>query len=334
MGFIMRRLSISLLCVCLMLHSLDAKTFHFEKDEESNIVHAFAQNTNISAAEMKEVAAIKTLEGLTLGIAPEGVELENGAIQSLANCQNLESLRLAKSHLTDEDLNVLSKLEGLKFLMIEGYVDFLDNHNERYVLTDKTIDAFGALKNLESLYISGSTAFSDRFIEGISELPSLTSIDLGLGRFTDRTLEVISVNPRLKVLNISSSHFTDSGVASLSRMQTIEEIEIDSPLLTQQSLRALKPLTNLKVLDLPMKKVDRDALAVVAGMKSLERLILRRAAMDDEEFEVLKGHPSLGSLFLESSILTGKSEEVLKSLKALRFAQFSRESWMHVYRGE
>lgn len=125
---------ISLLLFWTTSNSVFGQTFFFEKDEAGDIVYALAQNSEITAAEMKEVAAIKTLEGLTLGIAPEGVEMENGAIQSLANCQNLESLRLAKSQLTDEDLNVLSKLEGLKFLgSPSGLLDGLSPHFEEQV---------------------------------------------------------------------------------------------------------------------------------------------------------------------------------------------------------
>jgi hypothetical protein len=307
-------------------HSSWGQNFFLVKDEQGNTTHAFAHNTNVSSAELKELSKIDTLVSLTLGMAPEGVDLEKGAMQELANFQSLESLRLAKSQLTDEDLANLPKLAALKNLTIEGYIG-----NEHTVLTDKAIAVFSRIKHLDCLTIRAETKFSDDFVKTISAHPTLTTLQIQSDHFTDRALESISSNSRLKKLNISSPHFTDKGFQRMSTMQSLKEIEIESPLLTKQSLLSLKPLTGLKVIDLPMKDMDRNALAVAAGMKSLERLILRRAEIVDEGFIVLEGHPSIKSLFLENAILTKKSEVILHSMKALEYAQFAGESWIHVY---
>jgi len=325
----MKLLRILLIALLLISNTVIGQPFIFEKDDKGNIIGAFVTNSDVSATELKEVTKIKTLEQLTLGIAPEGIVLEKGAIQLLENCQQLQTLRLAKTSLSDEDLNFLPKLKSLKSLTIE-LVIYPDTENKP--LTDKLHDVLSASDNLEHLNIrTNQTSFSDDFVRNISTHRSLTALHIHSKNFTDRALEAISYNPRLKNLEIFSPNFTDNGVQALSRIQTLAELEIGSPLLTKQSLHALKPLTGLIVLDLPIKEVDRDALMIIAGMSSMEGLILRKAIIGDDEFESLKGHPSLERLFLESSTLTIKSEGVLNSLKSLRYAQFGKSSWIEVF---
>lgn len=306
--------------------------FSLEKDETGDIVSAFVTNADVTARQLKEIAEIKTLRYLFLGLAPEGVRLEKGALAALASCRALEHLQLAKYDLADEDLEFLPKLESLESLRIEGSNLLFDLKN--HGLTDQSLGSLSALKNLEYLIIRGHGYFLDDFAIKISALPRLTALELSSKQFTDRALEGIAANPRLKQLTIYSPHFTDKGMQALAGMHTLEELEIDSPSLTQQSLRSLAPLTGMKVLDLPITEIDTEAFAVVAGMKSMERLILRKAEIGDDHFELLKGHPSLESLFLESSILTERSEEVLKSLAKLRYANFGRKSWIPLFNKE
>lgn len=318
-----------LLCALLWCSSaLFGQVFSFGRDESGAIVHAYVNNDDVSTRHLREVAGIKTLNSLMLGWGPEGITLEKGALTELAGCPHLEYLQIAKHQLRDEDLAVLPKLKTLKVLTIETADPAGEPGREKHGLTDKSIETLGSLENLEELILRSDGDFSDEFARKIAALPKLTRLEVSSKRFTDLALEAIAANPRLIRLEIGSPQFTDRGVQALARMQALQELQIDSPLITKQSLHAVAPLTGLKVLDLPIKEVDREALAVVAGLKAMERLILRRAAMGDAQFEVLKGHPALESLFLESAALTERSAEILQSLKALRYAEFGKGSWI------
>jgi hypothetical protein len=305
--------------------------FRFGKDADGEIDSAAANNDDISTRELKGVTANKNLMYLGLGEAPEGVDLEEGALSVLASCQRLEDFRLSKTHLCDADLEVLPKLKTLKWLWIEGN-DLVGDSSNRTPgsstngLTDKSMETLGILERLEELVIRGEGDFSDDFARKLSALPRLTRLEISSQRFSDRALEAIAAHPRLQSLRISSPRFTDNGVQALARMPALESLEIDSPLLTKQSLHAIAPLAGLKTLYLPIKEVDREALAVVAGWKAMESLILRRAEIGDDQFEALRGHPSLESLFLESATLTEKSAPVVESLRALKYGEFGRGS--------
>jgi internalin A len=322
------------LAILLFSTTISAQPFSLGKDDNGDVIDAFVHNDKVSADQLAEIAKIPTLKHLVLGMAPEGVRLEKGALSVLGNCRELESLRLAKYDLTDTDLHFLSKLESLQILYIEGSDHLMDSNNRIHGLTDACLASLAGLKNLDRLNIRGHAEFSDDFAKNISTLPKLTALELSSIQFTDEALKAIAANPRLKELSIQSPHFTDAGVEALAQMPALEELELGSSSLTQKSLHALAPLTGLKVLDLPIKEIDPDAFAIVAGMRSMKRLILRRAEIGDAHFELLKDHPSLESLFFENSTLTVQSKEVLETMGALEFAQFGNNSWIRIFNKE
>lgn len=320
--------------VCALLFSsssLFGQAFQFEKDKAGVIVRAYVNNCDISTAELKEVAEIKTLKSLELGWDFEGVDLEKGALSVLAGCQSLEYLQLCIRGLRDEDLVVLPKLKGFKSLVFERYDLNHDPEHRKFSLTDKASETLGTLENLEQLVFRRiESDFSDEFIQKIAALPKLTYLEVSSARFTDRALEALGDHPKLNGLTIGSPQFTDRGVQALARLPALDWLQLSTVFwnpskltkLTKESLHALAPVAGLEVLELPIKEVDREALAVVAGWKKLHHLTLPNAEIGDEQFEALRGHPSLESLYLGSATLTEKSEAVVQSMKALKHAGF------------
>jgi hypothetical protein len=179
----------------------------------------------ISEPEMRYVADLKQLRSLTIGDAPESVNISDRAFRVLSECHWLEDVWICKRHLKDSDLIVLQKLPKLKSVTIEG--EDLCDADTSHGLTERAAPILASIKTLENLAIRGDAGFSDRSIEELTLLPRLESLEVASSRLTDKTLETVATKMKLRELWIRSSHFTDEGVKALKESVKIEKLTIE-----------------------------------------------------------------------------------------------------------
>ena len=108
-----------------------------------------------------------------------GVDIDEGALDSLVACTNLRTLGLPV--VCSDDLKAVSKLQNLRDLKVD--VDDVDEGYEfdlRHLKSD-IIDLFkkGNFKNLESVALSGYDIDDDVVKVVAKSCPVLTSVDLG-----------------------------------------------------------------------------------------------------------------------------------------------------------
>lgn len=287
------------------------------------------------AEEIIYISKLTKLTSLDLGMAPEGLVVEPGALTHLSKLKNLEFLWLNKHHLCNEDLKFvrhLKKLEELEITPISHVFNdqlcalntFYPDHIRKklkphaaYYLDDDVADDLAQAISLETLLIHGK--FTDKFIRKLAKLPKLGTLHITSEKLTDRSLATIGQNYRLKHLTLESDQITNAGVEALcTPTNPLETFWFTSPQLSREMIPYLANLKQLKRIDLPFKVVKKEDFAAIAKMKNLKILVLSEAKFGDAEFALLKGHPSLERISLESAKLTKKSIEIIKSMKKLR----------------
>jgi len=164
------------------------------------------------------------LKYLTLGEAPEGVELDKRALEAALDpgFPRLKGFAICAANLRDSDLSVLPKLNTLEYLRIEARA------GAPLGLSDDVASMIVELPELVELEISGKARFTDRFVESIAKLPKLKRLHLASDSFTDQCLVLLSKKAGLKVLSLSSASFTRGGLGAPLDSNSLEDVEIVS----------------------------------------------------------------------------------------------------------
>ena len=115
-----------------------------------------------SDASLRDLPPLLTLRGVNLYDS----DANDGDLEWLAKCRNLERICLIDTEVTDAGLRHLSHLRRLRIL------DVSSEH-----LTDEACKTLSQISNLEELYLGGSR-ISDRGIHRLSRLIKLTQLTL------------------------------------------------------------------------------------------------------------------------------------------------------------
>lgn len=180
----------------------------------------------VSAEEMRFIATFPNLKRLTLGDAPEGVEISREALQVVGEIAGLELLHLCKEELRDEDLAFLLKLRKLKALRIQAS-DMIDP-NDPHGLTDRAAGVLARLPLLEELEIYGKGPYSDEFFRAILSLPKLRILDFTSASATDETLRLAAKKESLIKVDATSPKFTEDGIKALRESKSLKQIEVST----------------------------------------------------------------------------------------------------------
>jgi hypothetical protein len=180
---------------------------------------------NISLPEMRYVASLKHLRFLTIGQAPEAVDIDRSTLSVLSECRWLEGVSICKTNLKDDDLQVLQKLPIIKRITIEG--GDLCNAGTPHGLSEQAVHVLVSIKTLEDISIRGDAGFSDRSVEELATLPKLKSLELDSSKLTDKTLEIIATKMKLRELWIRSPQFTAEGIRKLKEATKIDRLTIE-----------------------------------------------------------------------------------------------------------
>jgi len=169
----------------------------------------------MTKAEMACLVKARNLKTLTLGHAPEGLEINADVLTMVKTFSELECVWLCKKELADDDLLVFTDLKNLKWLYIEGSNWIAGGETSKYGLTDKAAQYFKKMPALQSLEIKGDTELSDKFVSEIATSMNLSSFSLSSNKISDVSIDRLGQMKSLREIELSSKQFTAIGTASL-----------------------------------------------------------------------------------------------------------------------
>lgn len=199
-------------------------------------------NTYVEGDGLEHLTAV---EDLDLHGSPVG----NGAIERLATLPQLQRLSLAATDIADGV--ALDRLQNLVSLDL-GATD----------LTDTGLKPLGALKRLRSLVLRDSR-FTDAGLAHLLPLEDLRELDLIRTRISDQGMTLVSKLIRLERLQLDYGEIYDAGLARLSTLTKLTHLTLDSTHITDAAVATLKAFPALRALNLYhtlVTKAGRDAL--------------------------------------------------------------------------
>jgi hypothetical protein len=143
-------------------------------------------------------------------LAYQGSFTSDATLAILKDARSLNSLRLVRCRVTDDDLQHLRPLKNLTYL-----------HIGETPITDKGVHALQGLTKLQVLRLTGTE------IDGIGlvSLPaSITELDLAYSEVTDRGVGNIAKLTSLEALHLGRTRVTDEGIDDLAKMTSLRRL--------------------------------------------------------------------------------------------------------------
>ena len=143
-------------------------------------------------------------------LAYQGSLTSGATLAILKNARSLNSLRLVRCRVTDDDLQYLRPLKNLTSL-----------HIGQTAITDEGVRALQGLTKLQVLRLTSTK------IEGLGlgSLPaSITELDLSYSEVTDRGVANIAKQTSLEVLHLGRTRVTDEGIDDLAKMTSLRRL--------------------------------------------------------------------------------------------------------------
>lgn len=130
--------------------------------------------------------------------------LDDRAVRLLAECPQLEEVRLEGTSITPEQVRTLATARGMKVLNIGNCASLTETDYAQL------LPLFGQLRELEVPY----AALGDAGLQGVSSLTHLTKLRLTGTRVTDAGLASLAPLTRLESVNLAHTAVTPEGVAA------------------------------------------------------------------------------------------------------------------------
>jgi beta-lactamase regulating signal transducer with metallopeptidase domain/Leucine-rich repeat (LRR) protein/tetratricopeptide (TPR) repeat protein len=265
------------------------------------------------------------------------VNLRNGTdadLAALKDVQQITTLDLSDSDVTDAGLARLEEMTGLKQLDLNRCAN----------ITDAGLTHLKPLKNLRRLSLFGDH-ITDAGLANLKDLVDLQTLQLfGSDQITDHGLANIAAMKHLKDLNLSGSQITDSGLTSLddlklqglwlddcngitdagmpclAKMTSLRRLGLDRTQLTDAGLKQLSSLKDLDTLSLDGTRITDAGLANLKDMRRMAVLGLWSCKrITDAGLANLQGMNSLITVYLDDTNVTDAGLENLKGLHRLAY---------------
>jgi len=201
------------------------------------------------------------------------VSLSEGAVRDVD---------LTNSHLSDADLEAISRLTSLERLTLNGCPN----------LTDAGLVHVRNLAKLTTLTLE-RTMITDAGLESVKGLSELNILSLNWTRTSDAGLKHLEGLVNLGVLYLCETDVGDLGLASLKRMENLQWLDLRGTKLTDAGLKHLSNFPRLRLLCLHGVRMTDVGVAAVSELTSLEILTLAQTQVTDSGLGPLAKIPKL-----------------------------------------
>jgi RNA polymerase sigma factor (sigma-70 family) len=217
---------------------------------------------NVSDAGMKELAGLTNLQALDLG----NTKVTDAGLKELAGLSNLRSLSLYNTKVTDDGLKHLARLKNLQYLDLNGTR-----------ITNAGLTELAGLTDLKALSIGDAgfhtSVIADAGLKHLAGLKNLQFLDLNHSKVTDAGLKELAVLEELRSLRLDFTSVGDAGLKELAGLKKVQYLYLTQTQVTDEGLKALAGMKDLRGLRLTYVNNITDAgLKQLAGTKRLERL--------------------------------------------------------------
>lgn len=172
-----------------------------------------------------------------------------GSLQPLAQLPDVERLYLARSSVSDKDLDYVGKLTKLRRLSLW-----------RTDITNEGLKQLEGLAELRLLDIHGNRFLDERSLECLRHWPRLRLLihDFPV---TERGLRLLAEHPDVPVTGLRAGRVSDRGLDDLVKLQRLDRLTIElecgrEQMMRLAQLRQLKRLTVFGRLDVPVKRLQ------------------------------------------------------------------------------
>jgi len=186
--------------------------------------------------------------------------------------------------LTDETLALLSSLESLEGLEIDGAK-----------ITDAGLKAFSPLKNLRKCtfyHVLGKEKFTGAGVAHLAELPRFESFGCGGSSFNDEGLAACAKLPHLRELRIWHTMATDAGVAKLTGMTSLKIVKLGpqfTPRITDASVVNLSKIKSLETVSVMETRLSWEkSLSKLKDLPALKLLELQQDEISEADLARLR----------------------------------------------
>ncbi len=247
-----------------------------------------------------------TLRRLNIRSAPH-VTAESATC--LAHMDQLESISLASSGVTDAGAAALSKLR---------HVTALDLSSTS--IKDEGLAHLSTMRSLRSLKLD-QCGFTDAGLNEISKLHKIEQLSLPGTRVTDAGVALLSKMNELESLDLSRLEITGNGFHNFSGLRKLTRLNLSATKLTDSGIEHLSRISSLRFLDIRRTEVTALGLASLAPLRELERLDFlssSRSGFTDAVQSIVKNLPRLESLEITGQEVRAEQIESLADMHNLK----------------
>jgi len=153
--------------------------------------------------------------------------IDEAGLGQLAGLTELEVLSLTRAEFSDEFVDTLSSLVGLRQIRLENAL-----------VGDRSAKAISKLRNLSSINLP-NCKISDDGLEDWPLLDDLVLLRIGSPNLSDAALTTVAKMKSLRFLHLVNVAITDAGLKHLYSMDQLESLYIDGGSVTEDGLAEL-----------------------------------------------------------------------------------------------
>jgi hypothetical protein len=178
------------------------------------------------------VSRLRQLKALGIG---SDANVTSAMFQNLVELTELRELTIVRAkRIDDQGAEHLGRMQNLRTLWLS-----------QTSITDASLAHVSKLSQLEWLDVS-VTSIGDAGMEFLIELPHLRRLNLRYTRVGDAGLDSLSGLPQLRYLHLEGTSVTDAGMPAIARMTQLESLDLNPSSVTDEGVRQLKTLARLK----------------------------------------------------------------------------------------
>lgn len=197
-------------------------------------------------------------------------DVTNDGLKHVARLTGLKLLDLDSTRLTDEGIKHLGTLKELRLFKFDGFSVV----QEGFGIGDEGVAVLAKLPKLQVMIIRRSNVTDVGMIH-LRNMPLLRELDVGGTKVSDRSLPLLSRLPNLESLSLGTyeegADVTDAGAVHLGRLKTLRHLDLSGTKITDAALVHIGKLPLLEFLSLSYTKVTEQGLGHLSTLKSLKR---------------------------------------------------------------